>query len=131
MVVKRIVVAHQFCLPSFHDWKHAIGEVRQRHLSVLLRPIVEFAFRNEIARLGESRRPTPALQPRVPADMIDMQMGAHDEIDIIDAKTCRGERAHEVLVALQIPFRSCPNAVLRALTTLPISSSKAVGATWI
>ncbi len=79
---KRIVVAHQFGLPSFHDWKHAIAEVRQRRLSVLLRPIVEFAFRNQIARLGESRRPPPVLQPRVPADMIDMQMRAHDEIDI-------------------------------------------------
>ena len=33
MVVKRIVVAHQFGLPSFHDWKHAIGEVRQRRLT--------------------------------------------------------------------------------------------------
>ena len=106
MVVKRIVVAHQFGLPSFHDWKHAIGEVRQRRLSVLLRPIVEFAFRNQIARFGESRRPTPALQPRVPADMIDMQMRAHDEIDIIHAKTRGGQRAHKVLVALEIPFRS-------------------------
>ena len=25
MVVKRVVVAHQFGLPSFHDWKHSIG----------------------------------------------------------------------------------------------------------
>ena len=26
MVVKRIVVAHQFGLPSFHDWKQNTGE---------------------------------------------------------------------------------------------------------
>jgi hypothetical protein len=38
--------------------------------------------------------------------MIDMQVSAHDKVDIIDAETRRGERAHEVLVALQIPFRS-------------------------
>ena len=37
--------------------------------------------------------------------MIDMQMGAHDEIDIIDAQTDGGEPAHEGLVALQIPLR--------------------------
>ena len=41
---QRIVVAHQFGLPSFHDWKHAIGEVPQRRLRVLLRPIVESPF---------------------------------------------------------------------------------------
>src|ERR1700729_930176 len=40
VVVKRIVVVHQFGLPSFHDWKHAVGEMRQRRLGMLLRPIV-------------------------------------------------------------------------------------------
>ena len=38
--------------------------------------------------------------------MIDMQMSAHDEIDIIHAKTRGGQRAHKVLVALEIAFRS-------------------------
>ena len=90
MVVKRKVVAHQFGLLRFDDRKHAICEVRQRRFSVLLGPIVEFTFRNQIARLRESWRPTPALQPRIPADMIDMQMRAHDEIDIIDAETRGG-----------------------------------------
>src|SRR5271155_3485671 len=43
---------------------------------------------------------------RPPADMIDMQMRAHDEIDVTDAEARGGERPHEVLVALEIPFRS-------------------------
>ena len=104
--VNRMVVADEFRPAGFHDREDAIAERRRWRLGVLLGPIVEFAFRKQIARLGESRDPPPVKQPRVPTDVIDMHVSAHHEVDVLDAKTSGGERAHEGFVALQISFGS-------------------------
>jgi len=79
----------------------------------LLRPIVEFTFRTLIARLRESRRPTPVLQPRVPPDVIDMQMRAHDEIDIVVDMSGRNVsvRLHALQSLNQSPFECVDHVV--------------------
>ena len=50
-------------------------------------PVIEFAVGEHVARLREGRHPAAVLEPRVPADMVGVQMRAHDKIDIVDAKS--------------------------------------------
>jgi hypothetical protein len=38
--------------------------------------------------------------------MVDMQMRAHHEVDVIERKTRRGEGAHISIVGFHIPFRA-------------------------
>ena len=54
---------------------------------VLRHPVVELTATEQIARLGKGRLPTAIVLPRIPADVIDMQMGAEHQIDFggIDA----------------------------------------------
>ena len=84
MVAERVVAAHELDVSRLHDRQHAVAERRNRRLGMRLRPIGVFVFGEEIARLREGRDPAPVGEPRVPADMVDMQMRAHDEIDVVD-----------------------------------------------
>ena len=71
-----------------HDRQHGIGDPRTRRRIgiVALGPVVKLAVGEDVARLREGRHPPPVLEPCVPADMVGVQMRAHDEIDIVDEK---------------------------------------------
>ena len=49
--------------------------------ALLLPPILEVAPVHEIARIGKGRHPATVLQPRIPVDMVDMQVGAEHNGD--------------------------------------------------
>ena len=66
--------------------QHAVGEWRHFRLGVLLGPIVELVLAEHVARVREGRHPAAVFQPRVPADMVDMQMRAHHVVDVADGK---------------------------------------------
>src|SRR5262245_56429256 len=46
-----------------------------------LRPMRQLAVSEHVARVWKGRHPTAVLELRVPADMVDMQVRAHNEID--------------------------------------------------
>src|SRR5262245_32402956 len=61
---------------------------RQRATGIALRhPIGKLAATEQIARVGKGRLPAAIVLPRIPADVIDMQMGAEHQVDFgrIDA----------------------------------------------
>ena len=46
-------------------------------------PEVMVGARHHVLGVGKGRHPLAVLQPRVPADMVDVQMGAHHEVDLL------------------------------------------------
>jgi hypothetical protein len=50
----------------------------------LLGPVVELGLVEHVARLRKVGTQRPLSEPRVPADMVDMQMRAHDIVDVAD-----------------------------------------------
>ena len=78
-----------------HDRQHGIRDpwACRRFLVLTPGPMGQFAFGEHIACLREGRYPTAIFEPRVPADMVGMQMRAHDEIDVIDREPARREVA--------------------------------------
>ena len=65
--------------------KHRLDRiVENRHLIgyiALALPVVELGTGHEIARIRKGRHPLPVDPHGVPADMIDMQVGAHHRVD--------------------------------------------------
>ena len=74
-----------------HDRQHRIGDpgTGRRIVLLPLGPVLELAVGEDVARLGEGRHPAAVLEPRVPADVVDVQMRAHDEVDVADAEARR------------------------------------------
>src|SRR5260370_29852920 len=84
-----------------HDREHGIGNPWTRCRVVLLAPspVSKFAVSEYVARLREGRYPLAVLKPRVPPDVVGVQMRAHDKIDIVHAESaCR----EVLLVAIEI-----------------------------
>src|SRR5580700_3686218 len=92
-VVERIVVADKQSLPSLDHRQDAVAKgARMRRVDAALvdsLPMVVFALRHHVARLREGRHPLPVLEPRIPADMVPVQVRTHDKIDVfrLDADT--------------------------------------------
>src|SRR5450755_4366252 len=59
----------------------------------------------KMARVREGRHPAAILQARVPADMIDMQMRAHHDVDVRDGDAGRRQSLHIGVVGINVPFR--------------------------
>ena len=93
-VLERVVIIDQHRLPGLHDRQHAVleGAAVRRVLAapVHLLPMREFPAGHYVARIGESRDPTPIVEPSVPADMVPVQMRAHHVVDILglDSDAC-------------------------------------------
>src|SRR5580704_9613396 len=106
MIADRKIVAHDVRPPGFDHRQDAVAERRHLGLGVLLGPVVIFGLAEDVARLGKGWNPAAAFEPRIPADVIDMQMRAHHEIDVLDRKARGLQRAHIGVVGLPIPFRT-------------------------
>src|SRR5882724_13535548 len=87
VIANRVVVTRNLGPFGFDHRQYAVAEWRHRRLCVLLGPVIEFVLAEHVARVGKSRHPAAAIQPRVPSDVIDVQMRAHYEIDVLDRKT--------------------------------------------
>src|ERR1700733_5732615 len=72
MIADRKVVAHEVGPPGFDHRQDAVAERRPLGLGVLLGPVVIFGLAEDVARLGKGRNPAAALEPRIPADVLDM-----------------------------------------------------------
>src|SRR5256714_683067 len=85
-VIERVIVADEERLPRLDDRQDAVAKgARMRRVDAAVMdalPMVVFALRHDIARLREGRNPLAIGKPRVPADMVPMQMRAHDVVDV-------------------------------------------------
>ena len=83
---KAMPVVDQVGLSTFDDRSDTVGnEVTcstKAHDTCVGAPILPFPPRYEIARVGKRRHPFSALEPRVPSHVIDVQMRAHDNVDV-------------------------------------------------
>ena len=71
-------------------------------------------FEKRYLALGKVGTPAAVLQPRIPADMVAVQMRAHDDVDIVDRDTGGLQRLHPVAVALAMPGRAMRKSLVIA-----------------
>ena len=80
--------------PAANDRQHAVGDVvagaRERGRA-RRPPIIPFALRDQVARVRKRRHPAAVFQPRVPADMIDMQVRAQHDVDVLGRDAGRAQ----------------------------------------
>ena len=85
--LKRKIALHDLRALGLDDRQHRIGDPgnTRRIVLLLLRPMRELAVGHDVFRLGKGRHPAAVFEPRVPADVIDVQMRAHDIVDVVHA----------------------------------------------
>src|ERR1700722_9084712 len=76
-----VVQLYQLGEAGVEDRLDAIAEHRLLLLVVMDAPEVVLASPDEVARLREGWRPLAVLEHRVPADVVDVQVGAHNGVD--------------------------------------------------
>src|SRR5215472_12044164 len=93
-VVERIIHGNQLGLATVHDGQQAvlvvrIGRVCGSPFSDL--PVLPFLARKEVAGVREGRYPSAVEEPRVPTDVIGVQMRAQHIVDMLLRKAGGGE----------------------------------------
>ena len=81
---------------SFDDRKDGIGigtviDILRWPVPQFRFPIRELGTAHQITRIRECRHPAAVQKLRVPTDMIGVEVGAKDDIDILGAKPNGGE----------------------------------------
>src|SRR3990167_32452 len=104
-----VVTLDHHGLAGLDDRQHRIVERAVVHHALALRfalvlPVRVLALGEEIARVGEGRHPAAVDELGVPADMIDMQMRAHHEVDRFGRAAAGAPPVHERRVEL-VPGR--------------------------
>jgi hypothetical protein len=72
---------HRFDKPGVDYGLYGIGECGRVQRIVRLRKVIDISGPEQVTRAGERRYPFSVDQTRVPTHVIDMQVGADDEID--------------------------------------------------
>lgn len=93
-VVERVLSVNDDRLPRFDDRQNAVAigifalkiRLRLRIAAGIAQIMLEPG--KQILCIGESRNPATVLQHRIPADMVGMQMGAENDIDVLGSDTC-------------------------------------------
>jgi hypothetical protein len=100
-----MVARDQLGFPGVRDGLYGIVEYGDLvGLIAIIPPILVLGLAEHIARIGEGRRPLAVDQPRVPADMIDMQMRTQHGVDAVGRKS-RGGQGFEERAFPVIPGR--------------------------
>ncbi len=102
------------CHACIEDWLHRIF----KHRPIILRltgPIVEFIFHKEILSIRKRWHPSTVDESCVPADMVNMQMGANHHIDIFRLISSFFEFFDEV--GLQVVKCNCTRPLFVISTT--------------
>jgi hypothetical protein len=79
-IAERVVARHEVGSLRLDDRQHAVVESQHLGLGVHLGPVGEFLGAEDIARIGKGRHPAAVFEPRIPADMVGMEMGAQHEV---------------------------------------------------
>ena len=106
VVADLVVAADDLGLFRLDDRQHAVAKRRHRRFRVYLGPVIELGLAEHVACLRKSRHPAAVFQPRVPADMVDMQVGTHDVVDVADGNPGSSQGARVGVVGLHVPFRT-------------------------
>jgi hypothetical protein len=91
MVDEAMRPGHEIRPPGFDHRQHAFAEGAllrrpERRVLVELVEIFEVRLGKDIARIRKSRHPAAVAELRIPADVVVMQVRAHDEIDLVGAR---------------------------------------------
>ena len=99
-VFKRVAIVHQHRLAAFHHRQHAVvkGAYVRGFLALRVHalPVFELAPCHQVTRVGKRWHPASVVEPRVPADMVDVQVGAHHVGDVVGAEPGLGHPLQEV-----------------------------------
>jgi len=80
-------VVDQIGLSRRNNGQYAVGDEvarpRQARHSRLRTPVFPFSPRNEVSRIRKGWNPLATRKPGVPPHVIDVEMGAHDDVDIL------------------------------------------------
>src|SRR6516164_6052212 len=104
-VVKSKVAFDDLGALGFDDREYRVDDPGHAFRIVLMTrgPMSEFAVGHDVGGLGKSRHPAAVLQPRVPADMVRMQMRAHHVVDVADRDASRRQRFFETVAVHHVP----------------------------
>ena len=71
-------------------------------------PKGQFVPRKQIVRVGECRRPPSVQQPRVPTDVVDVQVGTQNDVDLLGPEPGRAQigQIRVVLVVITALLRT-------------------------
>src|SRR5262245_20083503 len=75
-----MVDVHELGQAGVEHRRHAVVHDARHALVILRRPVLPLRADEDVPGAREGRPPTPAVLPRVPADVIDVQVGADDQI---------------------------------------------------
>ena len=95
-LVEGIVHIDEVGLAGLDHRQHAVFEVRigraLRALFIVL-PVLIFIVCEQITRVGKCRHPAAIDETRIPADMIDMKMRTHHEVDVLGDSPATASRS--------------------------------------
>ena len=91
MNVKRKIALHDLRPFSLDDWQHRIGYPRNtcRIVFLFLSPMRELSVSHHVFCIGKCWHPTAVVEPRAPANVVDMQVGTHYIVDVVHSKPKR------------------------------------------
>ena len=89
------------------DRQHRVGDpgMARRIGLLLLGPVRQLAVGEQVLGLREGRHPAAVVEPGVPADMIDVQVRAHDVVDVVHAEPGGGEVLLVAVARHHVPDR--------------------------
>ena len=107
VVVERVVALDDLVALGGDDRQHRVVDPRTGRRSFFCRSVQygELAIGEHILRLREGRHPAAVLEPRVPADMVDVQVRAHHVVDVVDAEAGGREVLLEAVALHHVPER--------------------------
>src|SRR5262245_19558055 len=97
-VIEGIVAGHQLRSTALHDWQQAVLVIRIGRVSCAqfgAFPVFPILPCKQIAGVGKCRHPSATDEPRVPADMVSMEMRAQHIVDVLGRKA-RGGKVGEI-----------------------------------
>ena len=100
---------HQLEELGLDDWQNRVADPGACFWLVFmsLGPECELAVGKQVFRIRKRRHPASILKAGVPADVIHMQMSAHDIIDLIYMHASGSEAALEAIAGHHVPKRAC------------------------
>src|ERR1700677_572037 len=72
-VGKRVIAGDDITGFRLDDRDHAVDDLWKIGLFAFLDPKIQFLFREDVPSVRKRRNPTTVLQPRIPADVVDMK----------------------------------------------------------
>ena len=102
-----MVARHQLGAVRGDDRQHRIGDPGKAGgvRCVLLGVVSKLGAGEQVFRIGECRHPAAVLEPGIPADMVAVQVGAHDVVDVGDGEPGGGEVALIAVARHAMPER--------------------------